>query len=83
MRNECDQEILDKKHAAIMKCFGKNVKKIRLKNKINQREFAKRACLHYTYLSSIERGRRNVSLINIYNIAKALSCNLSELLPIE
>ncbi len=46
---------------------------------LTQEEFAERAGIHRTYLSDIERGTRNVSLINIERVATALSLRTSEL----
>lgn len=61
----------------IKKRFGLAVKKRRQELNISQEELAERASLHRTYISDIERGRRNVSLENIENIAKALEISLS------
>jgi DNA-binding XRE family transcriptional regulator len=46
---------------------------------INQEEAAERCGLHRTYYSGIERGIRNVSLMNIEKIAKGLKKSLPEL----
>lgn len=49
-----------------------NVRFYRMKLKLSQEALAEKANLHRTYISDIERGQRNVSLENIYNIAVAL-----------
>ena len=59
--------------------FGDAVRGRREELGLTQEEFAERAHIHRTYLSDIERGRRNVSLINIEHIAIALDLPLSEL----
>ena len=46
---------------------------------LTQEAFAELAGIHRTYLSDIERGTRNVSLINIERVATALSLKISEL----
>src|SRR4051794_32906623 len=46
---------------------------------LTQEEFAERAGIHRTYLSDIERGTRNVSLVNIERVAEALALKISEL----
>lgn len=70
--------------ATIRKLFGENVRSQRRKTGISQDELAARAGLHRTYISSIERGNRNVSLENIYAIAEALACDPRDLLaPLE
>jgi transcriptional regulator with XRE-family HTH domain len=64
----------------LLKSFGKNVKEIRLSQEISQEELALKAELDRTYISGIERGLRNVSLINIFKISKALDVTAPELL---
>ncbi len=59
--------------------FGSAVKDRREALGLTQEEFAERAGIHRTYLSDIERGTRNVSLINIERVATALSLKISEL----
>ena len=46
---------------------------------LSQEKLAELANLHRTYISGIEGGERNVSLINIEKIAEALKINLEEL----
>lgn len=53
---------------------------MRLAAGISQEELAARAGLHRTYISSIERGARNVSLENIFALARALGCDPRDLL---
>src|SRR4051812_37574056 len=65
--------------ADIRERFGFAVKDRREALGLTQEEFAERAGLHRTYLSDIERGTRNVSLINIERVASALSLKISEL----
>lgn len=64
----------------ILKQFGDRVRKLRRGNNWSQDELAKRAGLHRTYIGSIERSERNVSLINIERIAKALKVKISDLI---
>src|SRR5205823_4775565 len=59
--------------------FGYAVKDRREALGLTQEEFAERAGIHRTYLSDIERGTRNVRLINIERLAAALALKLSEL----
>ena len=47
---------------------------------ISQEELADRARLHRTYISSIERGQRNISLENLFRIAEALGTTPARLL---
>ncbi len=59
--------------------FGRAVRRIREEQGINQEEAAERCGLHRTYYSGIERGVRNVSLVNIERIAKGLKTGLPKL----
>lgn len=59
---------------------GKNIKLNRLKIGITQEKLAELSGLHRTYIGSIERGERNVSLLNITTIARALKVQPSSLL---
>lgn len=60
------------------------MRRLRLEAGMSQDELAARADLHRTYISSVERGKRNVSLENIFAIAHALNCDPRELLtPLE
>ena len=56
--------------------FGRAIRRIREEQGINQEEAAERCGLHRTYYSGIERGVRNVSLVNIEKVAKGLKTNL-------
>jgi transcriptional regulator with XRE-family HTH domain len=59
--------------------FGRAIRRIREEQEINQEEAADRCDLHRTYYSGIERGVRNVSLVNIERIAKGLKTSLADL----
>ena len=64
----------------ILKNFGKKIKKFRKQKAWSQEVLANKCRLHRTYIGSIERGGRNISLINVEKIAKALGLSISELL---
>ena len=61
--------------------FGERLRAIRQKHGISQERLAELAGLHRTYVSSIERGERNVSLVNIERLAAALGITMAELMP--
>jgi transcriptional regulator with XRE-family HTH domain len=63
--------------------LAKNVRLIRNKLGLSQEELADRAGLHRTYVGSIERGERNVSVDNIEKIAEALEVKPERLLSGE
>ncbi len=62
--------------------FGLRVRALRLARDLSQEELADRCGLHPTYISGIERGRRNISLLNIYRLAAALGLPPGDLLPV-
>ena len=55
--------------------FGRAIRRIREEQEIKE-EAAERCGLHRTYYSGVERGVRNVSLVNLEKIAKGLKMNL-------
>jgi transcriptional regulator with XRE-family HTH domain len=59
--------------------FGRAIRRIREEQQINQEEAAERCHLHRTYYSGVERGVRNVSLVNIEKISKGLKITLPDL----
>lgn len=59
--------------------FGKRVRKLREAQGISQEELGFISDLHRTYISEVERGIRNISLDNIYKLAKALDVSLRDL----
>ena len=64
---------------SILKFFGKKIRTIRLEQKLSQEELAYKAELHRTYIGMIERGEKNISLLNIEKVAKALGVKIQEL----
>jgi transcriptional regulator with XRE-family HTH domain len=59
--------------------FGSNLRREREGKKLTQEKLAERADLDPTYISGIERGVRNPSLLSIVRIAKALGTTASHL----
>lgn len=60
--------------------FGKKVKEVRLKKKLSQGDLAKILDVQPAYISSVERGVRNISIGGVEKIAKALGVQLKDLL---
>jgi transcriptional regulator with XRE-family HTH domain len=60
--------------------FGERVRDFRHSLGVSQEELADRAGLDRTYVSAVERGRRNISLDNICRLAVALEVDAGELL---
>lgn len=60
--------------------FGQRLRQLRRARDLSQEALAERAGLDRTYVSGCERGRRNVSLLNILKLAEALKADPTELL---
>jgi transcriptional regulator with XRE-family HTH domain len=59
--------------------FGNVIRKLRKEQGISQEELAHRADLHRTYIGMIERAEKNITLLNIEKLAKALDVNITDL----
>jgi transcriptional regulator with XRE-family HTH domain len=59
--------------------FGELVRRLRQERGYSQEEFSFRVGLHQTYVSSVERGERNVTIQTADRIAKALGTTLADL----
>ena len=64
----------------VTQVFSGNIKRFRQKQGISQEALADLAGLHRTYIGAVERGERNITLINANKIAEALGVKLSECL---
>lgn len=63
----------------VIKRFARNMKALRKKKHLSQDALADLCGLHRTYIGSVERGERNVTLRNAELIAQAMSASLAEL----
>lgn len=64
---------------SIQKKVGQRIKEMRNKMSISQEKFALSIEMDRTYLASVEAGKRNISIANLYKIANGLNISLSEL----
>ncbi len=60
--------------------FGKNVQEQRKVQQLSQEQLAELAGVHRTYIGMIERAEKNITLLNIEKISKALKVNISVLI---
>jgi transcriptional regulator with XRE-family HTH domain len=58
---------------------GRRVRELRERLELSQEGLAERAGLHRNYVGGIERGERNVAILNIVRLAGALQVSLAEL----
>jgi transcriptional regulator with XRE-family HTH domain len=58
---------------------GHRIKEIREKSGISQKDLSYAADLDRSYIASVENGQRNISIVNLEKITKALKISLSEL----
>ena len=63
--------------------FGKKLRDVRIKKKLSQGDIARILGVHRSYISGLERGRRNPSLLTVHKVAKALGVSVNELLKYE
>ena len=62
-----------------LKKFGKRIKELRNTRQLSQEKLAALCNLDRTYISGVERGKRNISLLNIKIISEALNITLYDL----
>jgi len=65
---------------SILERFGNHVREMRKSQGLSQEALADKCGLDRTYISGIERGKRNVALCNVEVIARALGVSISELM---
>jgi transcriptional regulator with XRE-family HTH domain len=60
--------------------FGRNLRRLRMSTGMSQEGLAHISGLHRTYISSVERGKRNISLTNINKLADSLNVPVTKLI---
>lgn len=63
----------------ILKLVGKRIREIRKDRGLTQEELGERVNFHYSYIGRIERGEKNISLVNLGKIADALGVGVHQL----
>lgn len=64
----------------VLVSFGAAVRELRRKRGWSQEEFADRVGIHRTYIGDVERGARNIGLVNVARIARALEISIGSLM---
>jgi len=70
MKNDCKN---------IKRTFGQKLRSLRLSKNLSQEKVAELADLDRTYISSVELGKRNISIVNICRLASALQIEIKVL----
>lgn len=71
----------DNQEKALLQELGERIRSLREEIGISQMELGFRSDLDRTYISSVERGKRNISVINLAAIAHALDVTIKDLFP--
>ena len=64
---------------AILVKFGKKIREVRENRGLSQEALADIANVHRTYIGMVERAEKNITLLNIQKLAKALKIDIKEL----
>jgi transcriptional regulator with XRE-family HTH domain len=70
-----------KKHPFLIK-VGQHIRELRKSRGFSQESFAAEVGLDRTYMGGVERGERNIAVLNLYLIAKTLNVEMGELFPL-
>jgi transcriptional regulator with XRE-family HTH domain len=62
-----------------LKALGRAIRKRREALKLTQEQLAEKADLHWTFISGVERGVRNISILKLWKIATALKTRVRDL----
>ena len=60
--------------------MGNQIRKLRLERRLSQEKLAELADLHRNYVGGVERGERNVGLLNIVKLARGLDVRPAKLI---
>ncbi|MBO9500666.1 helix-turn-helix transcriptional regulator [Brevundimonas sp. A19_0] len=64
----------------LLASLGRHIRELRVRRNLSQEALADASGIDRSHMGKIERGERNVTILNLARIAKALGCNLSELI---
>jgi len=68
------------RRSALNRQIGRNIRRLRLARGWSQEEFAARSGVHRTYVGSVERGERNVTVDTLERLAAALAVEIGSLI---
>ncbi|WP_409347306.1 helix-turn-helix domain-containing protein [Paenibacillus sp. MBLB4367] len=67
----------------ILQAVGERIRDIRKQNGYSQEKLGEIGGFHFSYIGQVERGEKNISLLNLAKIAQALGINLHELFAFQ
>ena len=67
--------------ADIRERFGVRLRQVRGENQLSQEKLAALSGLHRTFVSMVERGKRNVTIATVEKLAAGLKCRMADLMP--
>lgn len=65
------------------KLVGRNVRRLRIARQMTQEQYAERSGFSQQYISDLERGRRNPTIVSLYELAQALKSTPVDLLQAD
>ncbi|WP_430786367.1 helix-turn-helix domain-containing protein [Virgibacillus flavescens] len=71
----------NKKQKRILTIIGSNIRYYRMKKGWSQEQLAFECDLHRTYIGAVERGERNITVLNLFKIKDELGVRLKDLYP--
>lgn len=69
--------------AELLTAFGQRLRGLRRERRLTQEGLSRKTGLNQSYISDLERGKRNISLKNLYRLARALKVELEELFRLD
>lgn len=71
----------NKNQQQILRMIGNNIRHYRVKKGLSQEKLAFECDLHRTYIGAVERGERNITIVNLIKIKDELGVKLKDLYP--
>ncbi|QGN55014.1 helix-turn-helix domain-containing protein [Novosphingobium sp. Gsoil 351] len=65
------------------KLVGSNVRRLRIARGMTQEQYAERSGFSQQYISDLERGRRNPTVVSLFELAQALNVGPTDLISEE
>lgn len=72
-----------RREAELLIAFGRRLRELRRAEQLTQAALSRKTGLNQSYISDLERGKRNISLQNLYRLAQALKVELGELCQLD